>query len=329
LIRLSQFNIPYFVQDEYLVFLAHCSHEMDLSFGNGQFLRDEKNRRAACERGFEIGPAAETFRLAQSDESCGGILGKIILSAGIHPPGRPAELFDKQAGMCYKIDIFPLFLREQRARRSLAASAFLPLRWEKMKTIVYSRYAAVLEADGTPMRMRAAQGLIIQSLDEFLSEHAGEYNGDMRWALARYEQFGDTEAAYGVAETLSNAKNTSVQGLVEAGILDTRGGKVRLLRRDELNIDWDPEKNKRLNAWESVLHLIFALDKNGQEGAAALLGHLGGLTETARNLAYRLYTVCEHKGWTQAALAYNTLVVAWPRPKQLAARQQPGQRKLL
>jgi putative DNA methylase len=194
---------------------------------------------------------------------------------------------------------------------------------------VYSRYTAVLEADGTPMRVRAALGLINQSLDEFLSEQEGEYDGDTRWALAWYEQFGHNEAAFGVAETLSKAKNTSVQGLVEAGILEARGGKVRLLRRDEMDTNWDPEKDKRLNAWESVQHLIYALDKNGEEAAAALLSHLGVMSETARDLAYRLYTVCERKGWAQDALAYNMLVVAWPRLKELAARQEPGQGKLL
>jgi len=193
---------------------------------------------------------------------------------------------------------------------------------------VFSRYAAVLESDGTPMRVRTALALINQALDEYMTEQEGEYDGDTRWALAWYEQFGHNEAAYGVAETLSKAKNTSVQGLVEAGILEGRGGKVHLLRREELNTDWDPEKDKRLTAWESVQHLIFALDKNGEEAAAALLAHLGSLSETARDLAYRLYTVCERKGWAQDALAYNMLVVAWPMLKELAMKTRPQQEQL-
>jgi putative DNA methylase len=132
-----------------------------------------------------------------------------------------------------------------------------------------------------------------------------------------------------MAETLSKAKNTSVEGLAEAGILEARGGKVRLLRREELEPSWDPEKDKRLTAWESVQHLIFALDQNGEEAAAALLGQLGSMSETARDLAYRLYTVCERKGWAQDALAYNMLVVAWPRLKELAARREEKQENLL
>jgi putative DNA methylase len=194
---------------------------------------------------------------------------------------------------------------------------------------VYSRYQAVLESDGSPMRVRTALALINQALDDYLSEQEGEYDGDTRWALAWYEQFGHNEAPYGVAETLSTAKNTSVHGLEEAGILVSRGGKVRLLKREELDLEWNPATDKRLTVWEAAQHLIQALDKDGEQAAGTLLSQLGALSETIRDLGYRLYTVCERKGWTQDALAYNMLVVAWPRLKELAARQEPGQGKLL
>jgi putative DNA methylase len=195
---------------------------------------------------------------------------------------------------------------------------------------IYSRYSAVLEADGMPMSVRTALTLINQALDEFLAEQEGEYDGDTRWALTWFEQYGHNEAAYGIAETLSNAKNTSVNGLSEAGIVEARGGKVRLYRRDELDTDWDPTQDKRLTAWESAAHLIYALENGGEESAAALLARLGPVAEVARDLAYRLYTICERKGWAQDALGYNMLVVAWPRLKELSARQaQPGQGKLL
>jgi len=195
---------------------------------------------------------------------------------------------------------------------------------------IYSRYKAVLEADGKPMSVRTALGLINQALDEFLAEQEGEYDGDTRWALTWFEQFGHNEAAYGVAETLSRAKNTSVEGLSEAGIVEARGGKVRLYRRDELDTDWDPTQDKRLTAWESAAHLIYALENGGEESAAELLAKLGPVAEVARDLAYRLYTVCERKGWSQDALGYNMLVVAWPRLKELAARRvEPGQGKLM
>jgi putative DNA methylase len=195
---------------------------------------------------------------------------------------------------------------------------------------IFSRYKNVLESDGSSMGVRTALALINQALDEFLAEQEGEYDSDTRWALIWFEQYGHNEAAYGVAETLSRAKNTSVDGLSEAGIVEARGGKVRLYKRDELDTDWDPATDKRLTAWESAAHLIYALENGGEESAAELLAKLGSVAEVARDLAYRLYTVCERKGWSQDALGYNMLVVAWPRLKELSARRvEPGQGKLM
>lgn len=193
---------------------------------------------------------------------------------------------------------------------------------------IFSRYKIVLEADGSPMRVRAALALINQALDEYLAEQEGEYDSDTRWALAWFEQYGHDQGQYGIAETLSKAKNTSVEGLSHAGFLEARSGKVRLLRRDELGEDWDPIKDKRLTAWESAQHLIRTLDKEGEKGAGALLSKLGSFGEIARDLAYRLYTICERKGWAQEALAYNMLVVAWPRIKEQSGKG-PRQESLL
>ena len=99
---------------------------------------------------------------------------------------------------------------------------------------VYTRYARVLDAEGKPLSVREALALINQTLDEVLAEQEGDFDADSRWALAWFEQSGFVEGEYGVAETLSTAKNTSVAGMVEAGILTSKGGKVRLLRPDEL-----------------------------------------------------------------------------------------------
>ena len=186
---------------------------------------------------------------------------------------------------------------------------------------VFSRYSRVMEADGSPMRVRTALQLINQALDEVLTEQEGEFDGDTRWALAWFEQFGTGEGAYGIAETLSKAKNTSITGLVEAGLLAAKGGKVRLLRRDELLTDWDPSTDTRLTVWETAQHLIRALEQDGENGAAALLAKMGEQGEVARDLAYRLYTLCERKGWADEALAYNSLVIAWQGIGQLASRQ--------
>lgn len=187
---------------------------------------------------------------------------------------------------------------------------------------VFSGYARVIESDGSPMTVRTALGLINQALDEVLAEQEGEFDTDTRWALAWFEQFGMDEGPFGVAETLSKAKVTAVNGLVEAGIVKARGGKVRLLKRDELPEAWEPSKDKRLTIWEVSQQLIRTLDQKGESEAAALLHKLGGLGEAARDLAYRLYTICERKKWADEALAYNGLVIAWPELTKLAQAER-------
>lgn len=177
---------------------------------------------------------------------------------------------------------------------------------------VFSRNARVLENDGSPMRVRTALALINQVLAETLTEQEGEMDADTRWALTWFDQFGFGEGPFGDANSLANAKNTSTEGLVEAGIIFSARGKVRLLRRDELPKQWDPATDARRTVWEATHHLIRALDQGGEQAAAALLALLGEDGERARDLAYRLYTTCERRGWTQDAQTYNSLVVAWP-----------------
>ncbi len=184
---------------------------------------------------------------------------------------------------------------------------------------LFSRYAKVIEADGTPMSVRVALALINQVLDEVLAEHEGEFDADTRWAVAWFEQYGFEAGDFGVAETLSKAKNTSVQGLVDAGVVKSRSGTVQLLSREELSADWDPITDHRLTEWEATHYLIRALDLHGERGASDMLRTLGSdYGEKARALAYRLYTICERKNWASEARAYNSLVMAWPEMNRLA-----------
>ena len=190
---------------------------------------------------------------------------------------------------------------------------------------VFSQYAAVLENDGSPMRVRTALQLINQILDEFLTEQEGEFDSDTRWDLTWFEQYQFELAQYGDAETLSKAKNTSVQGMVEAGILEAKGGKVRLLKREELQANGNPESDERIPDWEITQRLIHELDQKGETGAADLLAKLGKRGERARDLAYRLYSLCDRKGWAQEAIAYNSLVISWPEITRLATEFTPTQ----
>lgn len=186
---------------------------------------------------------------------------------------------------------------------------------------VFSRYAKVLETDGSTMSVRSALTEINKCLDEVLAEQEGEFDADTRWALAWFDQNGFNEGAYGVAETLCTAKNTSVQGMKDAGILEAKGGKVRLLRKEELDANWNPATDSRLTIWEITHHLIRRLEQ-GESGAAELIQQLGAKAEVARDLSYRLYTICERRKWAQEAIAYNALVLSWSDVQRLAEEKK-------
>jgi putative DNA methylase len=167
------------------------------------------------------------------------------------------------------------------------------------------------------LTVREALALINQTLDEAIAGPEEEFDADTRWALAWFEQSGFFGGLYGVAETLSNAKDTSVAGMVEAGIIASKGGKVRLLTPSELG----PNKantNTRFTAWESVHQLVRALETGGENAAADLVAKLDGRTEIVHALAYRLYTLCERKKRAHEALSYNGLVQSWPEITRLA-----------
>jgi putative DNA methylase len=196
---------------------------------------------------------------------------------------------------------------------------------------IYTRYASVVDVEGNVLTVREALSLINQTLDEVLTEQEGDFDSDSRWAIAWFDQFGFAEGDYGVAESLSKAKNTSVDGLVEAGILKSKGGKVRLLPPADLPFGWDPGTDRRLTAWEIVHQLIRALESSGEGAASGLVASLGGNAESARELAYRLYSLCERKKRAREALSYNALIQSWPEIIRLAREApstQPAQAEL-
>jgi putative DNA methylase len=190
---------------------------------------------------------------------------------------------------------------------------------------VFTRYQSVLEPDGTPMKVRSALLLINLVLAEVLDEQEGEFDSDSRWAVTWFEQFQFGEAPSGDADALARAKVTSIDGLERAGVIVTRAGTCRLLRRDELPENYDPAEDHRPTVWESVQHLVNQLLAGGEEQAAKLLARLSN-SEASRDLAYRLYAICERKGWAEEAGAYNVLVASWPEIARLAAQLQAQQR---
>jgi putative DNA methylase len=170
---------------------------------------------------------------------------------------------------------------------------------------IFSRYPAVLEADGSRMTVRTA----LQLINRFLAED--DFDHDTQFCLHWFENQGWAEGKYGEADVLARAKGTSVSGVSEAGVLESGKGVVRLLRYGEYANDWSPEKDNRTPVWEALHHLIRALQHEGEAVAGSLLARMPERAEPIRQLAYRLYTLCERKGWAEDARAYNELITSW------------------
>jgi putative DNA methylase len=178
---------------------------------------------------------------------------------------------------------------------------------------VYSQYARVNEPDGSAMRVRPALALINQVLAEVLSQQEGDFGPDTRWCLEWFKTYGFEPGPFGVAETLSKAKNTAVAGLERAGVLVSRAGKVRLLSISDFPSDYDPAGDDRVSEWEIVLHLAKRLREQGGEETARFMAAARPVVDldAVRELAYLLFSVAEKKGWADTALLFNGLGTSW------------------
>lgn len=188
---------------------------------------------------------------------------------------------------------------------------------------VFSKYAAVLEADGTPMSVRTA----LQLINRFLAED--DFDHDTQFCLHWFEQYGWKDGKFGDADTLARAKGTSVDGVKQTGVLFATGGVVRLLKWPEYDTDWDSETDRRLPVWEALHQLIRVFKTDGESGAGAVLAAIQGKAEATRQLAYRLYTLCERAGWAEDARAYNEIVTSWSAIESAAAAAPAPQQATL
>ena len=170
---------------------------------------------------------------------------------------------------------------------------------------VFSKFSAVLEADGSPMSVHSALLLI----NRFLAED--DFDADTQFCLHWFQQNGWKGGRFGDADTLARAKGTSVDGVRDAGVVESGAGIVRLRKWSEYSADWDPRTDMRNPVWETLHHLIRALKQDGETGAGRMLSMVKGKAEAARQLAYRLYTLCERQGWSDDARAYNELITSW------------------
>ena len=180
---------------------------------------------------------------------------------------------------------------------------------------VFSRYSRVISPDGTDMSVSEALTQINAVLDEVLGEQEGDLDPDTRWCLTWFDAHGFTEGPYGEAETLASARNASIDALKCSGVLTSGGGRVGLIAPADLPDDYDPRADDRISHWEVVLHLARALDRRGIDEAGRLLSAAAerGLgADILQSLAYRLYSLAEKHGWTEAGLLFNALGGSWP-----------------
>jgi len=241
---------------------------------------------------------------------------------------------DEDAGFCTRREFVSALKRELRpALDALQQSNIAPVDLAQSAIGpgmgIYSRYNKVLEADGSEMTVRSALQIINQELDLYFSDQDSDIDRESRLCVDLYTQFGYNTMRFGEADVLARAKNTSIQGLQNIGVIEAGRGNVRLRERGEL-----PEQLMASDscAWLMTQQLVRALEQDGISGCAKLLVSLSGsASERAKALAYRLYTIAERRGWTAEGLAYNSLIVAWPeiqtRAAQLAA-ETPRQQRL-
>ena len=172
---------------------------------------------------------------------------------------------------------------------------------------IYSKYSSVLEADGSPMTVHSSLILI----NKMLIEGGDEFDAVTQFCLGWFDECGWAPSEFGMADVLARAKGTSVDGAKDAGVVEAGGGKVRLLKPSEYNAEWNPAEDNRTPVWEALHQMIRSLQSQGESAAGSLLARMPERAEPVRNLAYRLYTLCERKGWADEARSYNELITSW------------------
>jgi putative DNA methylase len=176
---------------------------------------------------------------------------------------------------------------------------------------IFSEYQAVLNQDGSPMSVHDALILINREITDFLNPDSGNFDNDTLFCSSWFDQYGWSIGPFGEADTLSRAKGTTVDGVKQAGVVESGGGKVKLTKWEDYPDDWDPKTDHRMPVWEALHHMIRALNRKGEDAAGALLARMPEKGEHIRQLAYHLYTLCERKKWAEEARAYNELITSW------------------
>ena len=176
---------------------------------------------------------------------------------------------------------------------------------------IFSQYEAVLNQDGSKMSVHDALILINRAITDYLNPESGSFDNDTLFCDSWFAEYGWSTGEFGQANVLAQGKGTTVDGVCDAGVIESGGGKVRLLKWKEYPTDWDPTRDNRTPVWEALHHLIRALNQEGETGAGELLAGMPERGEAIRQLAYHLYAFCDRKKWTEDARAYNELIASW------------------
>lgn len=238
----------------------------------------------------------------------------IVLSLRPRPDDAPTT--DRRGLIAAFHDELPDALR--KLQQGAIAPVDLPQAAIGPGMAVFSRYAKVIENDGSTMTVRAALAGINEILDQVLNEQEGDFDAATRFAIAWYRGHGYSTGKFGVADDLARARNTAVETMAREGILRSAAGKVTLLSPGDLPERYDVLADERVGAWEVLHHLIAKLERDGVPVAGAFLASVQQRpdavvdVELVKELAFLLFSIAEKNGWTQDALAFNTVATAWP-----------------
>lgn len=185
---------------------------------------------------------------------------------------------------------------------------------------IFSRYAQVIKGDGLVMSVTEALQLINHELSVILDGQVSDMDPHTRFACKWFAQYAFKVGPYGDAANIATAVDVAVEGVVAAGILESAKGKARILRPAELPSDWNPTGDSSLTIWEIVHHLIRLAERGGDKDSARILAALPNQQAAeARQLCYRLFTLCDQNGWSLEAQAYNQLITNWQDYADLAS----------
>ena len=261
------------------------------------------------------------------DIGSNALASSIVLA--LRPRADDAPTTDRRGFVAALHDELPAALR--RLRQGRIGAVDMPQAAIGPGMAVFSRYAKVIEDDGTTMTVRSALARINEILDQVLNEQEGDFDAATRFAIAWYRQHGYAKGKFGVADDLARARNTAVATMVRDGILTSAAGNVTLLSPADMPEGYDVLADDRVGTWGVLHHLIPVLQRDGLPVAGAFLASArerpdGAIdVELVKELAFLLFSIAEKNGWTRDALAFNTVATAWPDVVQASRSTQTGE----